>query len=118
MKISHMLFALTSAFALWSCQMSPGSQVDDRNYVVEGAADHIGGFPWTEGLTLRDAVMLAHPMEERCDLSRVELLREDAGESLRITVDVSEMTETGDTTFNVLVLEGDVIKIPYRTDAR
>lgn len=104
------ILALATAALLGSCRHTPAT-----TYTIEGAVACAGEFPPGDDMTLWEAVMLAEPVEARCDLDRVELRREKNGEPLLLTVDVNEIIETGDTTFNIKVRAGDVILVPEKS---
>ncbi len=84
------------------------------NYTVEGAVGVHGQFPMDEDLTIFEAVFRAHPDTERCDLSQVELTRDEDGSPLAITIDVGHIADTGDSTYNIKVREGDSIFVPSK----
>ena len=92
-----------------------GSIPVSPDYLVAGAVARPGEFACTDDLTLWDAVMLAEPIEGGCDLTRVGLSREVNGEPVVLLVDVQHVKETGDTSMNVKIRPGDVIRVPSRT---
>lgn len=104
--------ALSILALLTSCSSTGDSGLP--YYRVEGAVAISGEFTWHGDITLFEAVMQAKPTADRCDLTRVQLLRSLEGEPLTLTVDVQHMYDTGDSTLNVKVLEGDVIEVPFR----
>ena len=68
------ILALSVAAAQGWCRTADeGSPVPI--YRVEGAVSRSGEFPWTDGVTLWEAVVLAEPVEDRIDVAkRIEAL--------------------------------------------
>ena len=114
MKHRILVLALSLVALLTACRGNPSSGL--RYFTVEGAVEISGEFAWYNDLTLWEAVMQAKPIAERCDLSRVRLCRQVDGEPLTLTIDVQHMTDTGDSTLNVRVREGDVILVPVKVE--
>ena len=56
--------------------------------------------------------MLNNPNLRSANLGRVRLIRPDPVDPLIITVDIAQMIETGDTTYNVHVAGRDFIYVP------
>ena len=110
MKNRILTLALSILALLAACSSTGDSGLP--HYRVEGAVAISGEFAWHGDVNLYEAVMQAKPIADRCDLTRVQLLRELDGERLTLTIDVQHMYDTGDSTLNVKILEGDVIRVP------
>ena len=80
-------------------------------YYVFGEVGNDGSKAFEGELTIFDAVMQAQPTEYVANLGRVRLVRGDPRDPTIITVDISDILN-GDTTFNVLVKERDIIIVP------
>ena len=63
-------------------------------------------------LTIFEAVTAASPKPESANLGRVRLIRADPRDPTVLVVNLSEMIDSGDSTFNVLVHERDIIYVP------
>lgn len=81
-------------------------------YYVVGEVGSEGSRPWTGDLTVFDAVMDAEPEEHTANLGRVKVIRLDPRDPLIFTVDVADMWESGDSTYNVQVKEYDIVYVP------
>lgn len=99
------------ALGLMACR---SSDPELARYTVEGAVEVSGEFQWHEDLTIWEAVMQSRPLEASCDLARVQLCRPSEDDSLVMMIDLQHVRETGDTTSNVRVHQGDVIHVPAR----
>ena len=64
-----------------------------------------------------EAVLAEPALAPGADLGRVQLVRHEPGDPLILTLDVARMTRTGDTTFNVLLRDGDVLHVPIGAPA-
>jgi protein involved in polysaccharide export with SLBB domain len=62
--------------------------------------------------TIWEAVMAAVPDDETANLGRVRLIRADPRDQLIVHVDVGQVIERGDTTYNIKVKELDIIYVP------
>ncbi|MBU6367011.1 MAG: SLBB domain-containing protein [Gemmatimonadetes bacterium] len=51
----------------------------DRHVAIVGAVRQAGRYPWREGMTLRDLVLLAGGLEAAADLREAEVARQDEG---------------------------------------
>jgi protein involved in polysaccharide export with SLBB domain len=81
-------------------------------YYVMGEVARQGPFPYTGDITLYEAVLQAGPSEFGANLGRVRLIRADPKDPLVITADVTKLWTAGDSTYNVQVLEFDIIYVP------
>ena len=81
-------------------------------YYVMGEVQREGPFPYSGDLTLFEAVMQAAPKEHGANLARVRLIRADPRDPQILIINLSEMIDTGDSTFNVLIHERDIIYVP------
>lgn len=88
-------------------------QTTAKDYFIFGEIAGGGGVRKLTGdVTIFEAVMAANPNERKANLGRVRLIRADPRNPLVFTINVAEMMRTGDSTFNVLVQERDIIVIP------
>lgn len=81
-------------------------------YYVIGEVPGPGPRPFRGDLTIMEAIMLARPSQHTGNLGRVELIRADPRDPFVLEVDVSNMLQSGDTTFNVHVHERDILYVP------
>lgn len=81
-------------------------------YYVVGEVDAPGPKPYFGDTTLFDAVLQASPTEHTANLGRVRLIRADPLDPLVLTVDVSALWESGDSTYNVQIREYDIVYVP------
>ena len=81
-------------------------------YYVVGEVSGPGPRPFKGDMTIMEAVLLARPPEHTANLGRVQLIRADPRDPFVLEVDVSNMLQSGDTTFNVHVQERDILYIP------
>ena len=68
--------------------------------------------PFPGDLTVFEAVMDAMPDDRTANLGRVRLIRADPRDPLIIYVNLAEMLEVGDSTFNIHIQERDIIVVP------
>lgn len=83
-----------------------------KNYYIFGEVGREGQQKHTGDLTIFEAVMKARPDERTANLGRVRLMRPDPIDPLIITVNINDMLEDADSTFNVQVQEFDIIFVP------
>lgn len=81
---------------------------------VEGAVAHPGVHPCGPDTTAFEAVQLAGPVAVDANLARVELLRTAQGGLQRLELDLARMQSSGDSSSNVLVRPGDILRVPRR----
>jgi len=81
-------------------------------YFVFGEVRQEGRKTFNGDLTIFEAVMEAAPDKRTANLGRVRLVRADPRDPLIINVNVGELLDTGDSTFNVHVQERDIIVVP------
>jgi polysaccharide biosynthesis/export protein len=87
-------------------------QTGGKKYFIFGEVQTEGERQFPGDLTVFEAVMDAVPIRETANLGRVRLLRTDPRDPLVLTLDLSDMIETGDSTFNVHIQERDIIFVP------
>jgi polysaccharide export outer membrane protein len=111
----------TELEALLNQKYAPFYQINDfqvliqtglRFYYVLGQVDRPGPKPFQGDLTLFEAVLESTPKRHASNLGRVRLVRPDPRDPLVITANIGEMMRTGDSTFNVLIQERDIVVIP------
>jgi protein involved in polysaccharide export with SLBB domain len=82
-----------------------------KKYFIFGEVRAEGEKKFPGDLTIFEAVWDAVPHPQAANLGRVRLIRPDPVDPLIITVNVNDMFD-GDSTFNVLVQERDIIYVP------
>ncbi len=83
-----------------------------KTYWILGEIGLKGRKNLMEDLTLFDAVMLASPSDHTANLGRVRLIRADPVDPLVFTANISQMYTEGDSTFNFVIQENDIIVVP------
>ncbi len=83
-----------------------------KKYFVVGEVGKQGAVAFEGDKTIIEAVLEAGPKEETANLSRVLLIRGDPVDPLIITINFHDFIDYGDTTYNVLVRENDIVYIP------
>jgi len=83
-----------------------------KKYVVIGEVAGQGAKPFTGDITIFEAVTAANPKPDSANLGRVKLIRADPRDPQITVINLSEIIDTGDSTFNVLVHERDIIYVP------
>lgn len=83
-----------------------------KNYFIFGQVNNEGVQKHPGDLTIFEAVMKAKPDERTANLGRVRLMRPDPIDPLIIEVNVNDLLERGDSTFNIQVQEYDIIFVP------
>lgn len=81
-------------------------------YFVVGEVEQEGVRPFPGDLTVFQAVMSATVKTRSANLARVRVIRADPRDPQIIYVNVSDIISRGDSTFNVLVQERDIIYVP------
>lgn len=81
-------------------------------YFLFGEVGNEGERQFEGDLTIWEAVMLNTPNLRSANLGRVRLIRPDPVDPLIVTVDIAQMIETGDSTYNVHVQELDIVYVP------
>lgn len=87
-------------------------QTAGKKFFIFGEVQAEGERQFPGDLTVFEAVMDAVPIRETANLGRVRLLRADPRDPSVLTLDLSEIMETGDSTFNIHVRERDIIFVP------
>ncbi len=83
-----------------------------KYYFVYGEVGAEGKQVFEGDLTIWEAVMLAGPDDETANLGRIRLIRADPRDPLIMTLDIGQMIERGDSTFQVKIRELDIIYVP------
>jgi len=96
-----------------ACSSTPTAAEVEGTCTIEGCVERPGVQALDGDRTLLEAVLAAGPIEGRSDLRHVRLER-SARPQLVLTVDVAAMLESGDSTYNVLLLPGDALHVPER----
>lgn len=89
-----------------------------KKFFIFGEVKRDGEQKFTGDLTVFEAVMDAQPSDDSANLGRVRLIRADPVDPLIIHVNIGDMIERGDSTFNVHVHERDIIFVPPTTLAQ
>lgn len=84
----------------------------DKVFFIFGEVNNEGEQPFEGNLTIFEAVMGASPDDSTANLGRVRLIRADPVDPLIIAVNVNDLLERGDSTFNVRIQENDIIYVP------
>lgn len=85
---------------------------DNKQYFIYGEVASEGPKVFTGDLTIWEAVMQAGPTRDSSNLGRVRLIRPDPVDPYILYVDVNDMIALGDSTYNVHVMELDIIYVP------
>lgn len=83
-----------------------------KQYYIYGEVGNEGPKKHNGDVTIWEAVMEADPDKNSANLGRVKLIRADPVDPLIIYVNVNDVIEHGDSTFNVQVQENDIIYVP------
>ena len=83
-----------------------------KKYFIFGEVTGQGSKPFTGDITIFEAVTDADPKPDSANLGRVRLIRADPRDPQIQVINLSEIIDTGDSTFNVLVHERDIIYVP------
>ncbi len=81
-------------------------------YYVVGEVELPGPKPYRGDTTVFEAVLEAEPSEYTANLGRVRVIRADPRNPLVIPVDVADLWESGDSTYNVQLQEFDLVYVP------
>jgi len=102
---------LSAYFVQTDIKVSITSGIGKVYYIV-GEVDVPGAKPYVGDTTVFDAVLEASPKEFTANLGRVRVIRADPRDPLVMTVDVTDLWERGDSTYNVQIQEYDVVYVP------
>lgn len=83
-----------------------------KKYFVLGEVKKPGRQTFAGDLTIFEAVYNAIPNEQTANIARVQLIRGDPVDPLIITVNFHDIVDYGDTTYNVIVHENDILYVP------
>lgn len=81
-------------------------------YFVFGEVGGEGARPFTGDLTVFQAVMEARPNPRTANMGRVKVIRADPRDPVIIYVNLGELIDSGDSTFNILLQERDIVFVP------
>jgi polysaccharide biosynthesis/export protein len=81
-------------------------------YFVFGEVSGQGAQPFPGDLTVFQAVMAARPNPRTANLGRVRVIRADPRDPVIIYVNLGELIHSGDSTFNILLQERDIVYVP------
>lgn len=87
-------------------------QTRGKKYFIFGEVGTQGAQDFPGDLTIFEAVTRAIPMKDSANLGRVRLIRADPRDPIILTIDIGDVIERGDSTFNMLVRERDIIYVP------
>lgn len=83
-----------------------------KYYFIFGEVQGEGRQVLPGDLTIWEAVMAAVPDDETANLGRVRLIRADPRDPLIVHVDIGDLIEHGDSTYNIKIQELDIIYVP------
>jgi len=83
-----------------------------KEYFIYGEVGGEGPKKLVGDLTIWEAVMQADPDKNSANLGRVRLIRADPVDPLIFEVNVNDVIDRGDSTFNIQVQENDIIYVP------
>lgn len=83
-----------------------------KEYFIYGEVGNEGPTRFEGDVTIWEAVMAARPDKYKANLGRVRLIRPDPVDPFRIYVNIDDMIQRGDSTWNIEVKELDIIYVP------
>jgi protein involved in polysaccharide export with SLBB domain len=83
-----------------------------HHYFIFGEVAQQGVQDFQGDLTLFEAVTKAQPRKDSANLGRIRLIRSDPRDPFITTVDIGDLIERGDSTFNMHVQERDIVYVP------
>lgn len=83
-----------------------------KSYFIFGEVGATGQKALNEDLTVFQAVFNAKPLEHSANLGRVKLIRPDPVDPLVMTLNVGQILQSGDSTFNPIIQDFDIIVVP------
>ena len=83
-----------------------------KQYFIYGEVGREGPKKHEGDVTIWQAVMEASPDDNSANLGRVRLIRADPVDPLIFVVNINDVIENGDSTFNIQVQENDIIYVP------
>jgi protein involved in polysaccharide export with SLBB domain len=83
-----------------------------HKYFIFGEVINQGEQAFKGDMTIFEAITLAQPRKDSANLGRVRLIRGDPRDPFITTVDLGDIIERGDTTFNLHVQERDIVYVP------
>lgn len=99
-------------FDLLDIKVSIANTGGAKKYFIYGEVGAKGEQSFPGDLTIFEAVMRAGPKEDTANLGRVRLIRADPRDPHVYEVNIGDLLETGDSTFNMHVQELDIIFVP------
>jgi len=86
-------------------------QANPKKYFILGEVSREGEQSLSGELNVFDAILKARPLKSSANLGRIRLIRADPVDPLVIPINFSDMLR-GDSTYNVSILENDIIYVP------
>jgi protein involved in polysaccharide export with SLBB domain len=83
-----------------------------KKYFIYGEIASPGEKPFDGDLTIFEAVMKGNPSKDTANLGRVRLIRADPRDPAVYEINIGDLLENGDSSFNMHVEELDIIFIP------
>jgi protein involved in polysaccharide export with SLBB domain len=83
-----------------------------KYYFIFGEVSQEGRQVLEGDLTIWEAVMGAVPDDETANLGRVRLIRADPRDPLVVPIDIGQLIDHGDSTYNIKIKELDIIYVP------
>lgn len=81
---------------------------------VTGSVAQNRSIPYTQGMTVLDAVLAAGSVDLYADANNTKLHRRTKTGSVAYDVRLKDIMEEGDMTTNILLLPGDIVTVPER----
>jgi protein involved in polysaccharide export with SLBB domain len=83
-----------------------------HKYFIFGEVNFQGEVEFKGDLTIFEAITKAQPRKDSANLGRVRLIRADPRDPFITTVDLGDIIQRGDSTFNLHVQERDIVYVP------
>lgn len=93
-------------------QSAAGASGRGKKYFVVGEVERQSAVAFTGDKSVFEAVLEAAPKSETANLGRVQLIRGDPVDPLIFTINFHDFIDYGDTTYNLIVRENDIIYVP------
>ena len=114
MTRSELRAVLTERYANYYTETDIQVRIETRakKYFVFGEVDFEGEHELEGDLTLLEAITRAKPNDDSANLGRIRLIKADPVDPLIIPVNMNDILERGDATFNIPLEENDIIYVP------
>lgn len=114
MTRSELRAVLTERYANYYAEtdLQVSIRAKEKVFFVFGEVSDEGEQAFKGNLTVFEAVMNARPEENSANLGRVRLIRVDPVDPLIIPININDILQRGDSTYNVRIQENDIIFVP------